>query len=497
MRKLVVAVLSLVSVSGVGGCTAKSAAPAPAATAAPSPTTAAASPARAVLSPIAVTPAIVLYTGKIDGTRTIGATPEDASTPPVVLSAAGVDTSFAAVLAGRRALLVEHAADTSIASLVAVRGDGGARVSFGRLPAAQYAVVKQAKSAGDGAIVELGRTGLDVSDVFALQPGAAPRLLAAGSTLVAVAADRVAVSTGGNLRSMKLDGSATVALGPGDGHDQVADVKGDRILVTTHAGASGDVRVIGIDGSNPVDVGTPNVDETAVSIAAQRIVFVRKTAAGATIVTTAIDGKDEQTVAPLVLNATPIQVTADGQILFGNPMGALYAVGVTADSAPRLLDATAGTNVQIGTVQGGTVVYRCDTPHWPALRAVKLDGTGLVSLVETLPQVPFFASLTADGRVVYYRSLSGQLEGGAIFSVKLDGTDVRPLGTTIAAADGTALPSGPLDQDFEGVTPSGRLILESEFATMSGSQLLVAAADHDGAKLLPGASQVRFAALIP
>jgi hypothetical protein len=128
---------------------------------------------------------------------------------------------------------------------------------------------------------------------------------------------------------------------------------------------------------------------------------------------------------------------------------------------------------------------------------VKLDGTGLVSLVEALPQVPFFAALTADGRVVYYRSLSGQLEGGAIFSVKLDGTDVQPLGTTIVAADGTPLPSGPLDQDFEGVTPNGRLILESEFASMNGSQLVVAAGDHDGAKLLPGASQVRFAALIP
>jgi hypothetical protein len=414
----------------------------------------------------------------------------------VVLSAAGVDTTFAAVIAGRRALLVEHAADASIAALVAVRGDATARVSFGRLPAAEYAVVKQAKPAGDGAVVELGRTGLDVSDVFALQPGALPRLLAAGSTLVAVSADRVAVSTGGNLRSMKFDGSATVALGPGDGHDKVADVKEDRILMTTHAGVSGDVRVVGIDGSSPVEVGMPNVDETAVSLAAQRIVFVRKTAAGATLVTTAIDGKDERTVTPAALDATPIQVTCDGEILFGNPMGALYAVGVTGGGAPRLLDATAGTNLQIGTVQGGTVVYRCDTPHWPALRTVKLDGTGLVSLVESLPQVPFFAALT-DGRVVYYRSLSGQLEGGAIFSVKLDGTDVRPLGTTIAAADGTPLPSGPLDQDFEGVTPSGRLILESEFASMSGSHLVIAAGDHDGAKLLPGASQVRFAALIP
>jgi hypothetical protein len=498
MRTLVIAISSLLCVSGVAGCNAKGSAPAPATTSAP-PAIAnavAPKPQAKVNLMAAMPPAIVVYTSQVDGKRAVGATPEDSRTPPVALSTAGVDTTFAAVIGGRRALLVEHAADTSIAALVAVRGDGAERSSLGSFPLAQYVAVAQAKDAGDATVVELARTGSEVHDVFALQTSAPPRLLAAASTLVAVAAGRAAVSTGGNLRSMKLDGSATIALGPGDGRDRVADVKGDRVLYTTHGGRGGDVRVIGIDGTNPVAVGKPNVDENAVSLTAQRILFVRTTADGASIVSTALDGKDEQVLTPPALGAAPIKVTADGQVLFGNAAGALYAVAATG-GATRLLDPTAGTNVVISAVQAGMVVYRCDTPHWPALRAVKLDGTGLVSLVEAVPQVPFFASLTSDGRVVYYRSLSGQLEGGAIFSVKLDGTDVRPLGTTVAGTDGMPLPSGPVDQDFEGVTPSGRLILESEFSNMNGSQLVVAAGDHDGAQLLPGASQVRFAALIP
>ena len=85
-----------------------------------------------------------------------------------------------------------------------------------------------------------------------------------------------------------------------------------------------------------------------------------------------------------------------------------------------------------------------------------------------------------------------------MFSVKLDGSDDRPVGITVTGADGKALPEGPLDQDFEAMTPTGRVILESEFAsTGGGSQLVVGSAGSEAAQMLSGATHVRFKALIP
>jgi hypothetical protein len=150
----------------------------------------------------------------------------------------------------------------------------------------------------------------------------------------------------------------------------------------------------------------------------------------------------------------------------------------------------------VGAVHGAHLVYRSEAPHWPALRAARLDGAGVVSLCEAPPKLPFFGGITADHRVVYYRSLSGQLEGGRVFSITLAGTDDRPLGTDVVSADGKSL-GGPLDQDFEAVTPSGRVILESEFApTGGGSQILLGGTTDASAKLLTGATHVRFQALV-
>jgi hypothetical protein len=160
----------------------------------------------------------------------------------------------------------------------------------------------------------------------------------------------------------------------------------------------------------------------------------------------------------------------------------------------RMLDPNAGSNLQVGIVTAGLVVYRCDAPHWPSLRVVRLDGTGLVTLCESLPKLPFFSTLT-NGRVVYYQALAGQAEGGRLFSVALDGSDTRPVGASVSGTVAGQL--GPSDQDFEVMTPSGRFVLESEFEPLSGSHLVIASTANDSASVLPGATAVRFAALIP
>ena len=500
MRKLHVVAL-LLSVFVAAACKSKDGAPPgpeAVATGTPASPTVGGNPAATATSAAPTAPpSFVVYTGSSGAIRSVGATLEDGSAPPVALSSSGVDTTFAGVISGRRALLVEHKADKAIDAVIAVRGDGAARTSLGSLPAAKYAALKQVRSVDDVVVVEASRVGSETTtDVLVLRAGAAPRVLAVDSTLVAADAKRAAVMTSGNLRSLALDGSATTPLGGGDGHDRVAEVKDSRILLTVHATTSDDVRTIGIDGNSPIAFGQPDLDESAFAFAAgTRVVFVRKNADGlAALVSAAATGKDEQVLTSPAADVAPIQVTATGDVLY-RAAGAMLAVSVNGGGAARVLDPAAGTNIQIGVVQDGLVVYRSDSPNGPALRVVKLDGTGRQSLCEGVPQIPFFAGMTSSGRVVYYRALAGQQEGGRLFSIKTDGSDLRPIGTGVAGADGK--PMAVANQDFEARTPAGRLILESEFITNGGSQLVVASHDTDTAKLLAGASHVRFAALIP
>lgn len=474
------------AVIGVAGCDAKDNAPAP--------PTASAAPSTRPVAASARGPATVIFAGKVDAARTVGAVLADATRPATMLSAPGVDTLFASALPGRRVLLVEHAADGSIAALTTADVDSGARSPLGKLPAGQYRGVDKARSAGDLLVVELARVGSSESDVLTLRPGEEPRLVAALARLVAVNADRVAVVGGGNLRSLKLDGTGAVALGGGDGHDQVADVRGDRILVSTHAAGAGDVRAVDI-GGGAIDLGQPDADEQAVAFTdTGRIVFTRRTPAGAVLLSAAPDGTGTTVLTTPDLDARPLRVVGD-RVLFTSAKGALLSV--SEGGAPTVLDPAAGANVRIGALRGAQLFYVCDTPHWPALRVAALDGSGVISLQEEPPVLPFFSGVTDDGRVVYYRSLAGQIEGGRIFSVKLDGTDRRPVGTAVSTADGAPTGKGLADQDFEAITASGRLILETEFAGKGeGSNLLVAAADSDAARLLPGTARTRFVALV-
>jgi hypothetical protein len=499
MRKLHVIAL-LLSVSAAAACKSKDAAPPgpeSVATGTPASPTVAGDPAPAA-SPTApaAPPSYVVYTGASSAIRNVGATIEDGSAPAVALSSAGVDTTFAGVISGRRALLVEHKADKTVDAVVAVRGDGTGRTSFGSLPAGKYAALKQVRAEGDVVVVEAARAGSEaITDVLALRAGLAPRVLAADSTLVAADSKRAALMTAGNLRSLTLDGAQVTPLGGGDGRDRVAEVKDSRILLTVHSASGDDVRAIGLDGSNPIAFGKPDADETAFAFGAgTRVVFVRKTADGTALVSAALSGKDEQVLTAPAADVAPIQVTAAGDVLYRAGAGML-AVTMNGGATARVLDPAVGTNIQVGAVQDGLVVYRSDSPNGPALRAAKLDGTSVKSLCETVPQIPFFAGMTSSGRVVYYRALAGQQEGGRLFSIKTDGSDLRPIGTGVPGADGK--PMVVADQDFEARTPAGRLILESEFITNGGSQLVVASHDTDSAKLLAGASHVRFAALIP
>ena len=426
-----------------------------------------------------------------DGNRRIIAVAEDRGGAPVTLSAEGIDTVFVSALSGRRALLAERN-DAGIARLVIASTDG-TRGALGELPAGRYQGANKALVSGDVVVAELSRG--DTSDLFALRAGAKPVLLVEGASLVAVAGDRAAFVSAGNVKSIKFDGSAPMALGGGDGSDRVAEVRADRLLLTLHASGAGDVRAVRIDGSGRADFGQPNVDERAFGFAGpDRFVFARSGSSGAIIGSAALDGTDERALTKPAQAATPLAIDGDGTVVFSARGGALMSVAASGGDT-HVLDAAAGDAPVVSRFVSGRVLYIAEADTGSSLRAARLDGTGVAVLCERPLWLPFVTAVTADNRVLFHRALSGQLEGGQAFSVNLDGTDLRAMGTQVVATDGSG--HSPADQDFEAITPAGNVILEAEFDGAGPRQLLIAAPGVATAHTLTGLSGIRYAGILP
>jgi hypothetical protein len=308
---------------------------------------------------------------------------------------------------------------------------------------------------------------------------------------VAVADGRAAVLDGatsstaiGRLRSVKLDGTSPVQLGGGDGEDRVAEVRDGTILLTVHAGGLGDVKTVRLDGTAALDYGFVITDEIAFGFAGERVVFAR----GGAVLSAGPAG-DERLYGP----GAPVAIGPAGQVLIATAGGAL--VSYAPDGTSSAIDPTGGANARVAKWLDGRVVYTCDGTLSRSLRIARLDGGGATTLVEKERWLPYFAAV-AQGRVAFHRSLIADPEGGAMFSVKLDGTDLAPLGSAVIPLDGTTHPALS-DQDFEAVTPSGRLVLEAESEGVLGAQLIIANADSLSARELTPFGALRFAGLVP
>ena len=82
------------------------------------------------------------------------------------------------------------------------------------------------------------------------------------------------------------------------------------------------------------------------------------------------------------------------------------------------------------------------------------------------------------------------------YSVNVDGSSLTPMGTQIEdQAAGTRI--NPTDQDFEAITPSGKVILEAEFEGYRASTLVVTSPGNLGASPLAALGAARYAGIIP
>jgi len=441
----------------------------------------------------AAAPATILYhVGSFDS-RSVVAISEDGAGAAVTLSAAGASASFVTALEGRRVLIAERAADGSLARLIAVGVDGSGRQVVGTAPAG-YEGVAKALVSGPIVVAALQRAGgLGVTDLYVFPPGGAAVQLAQGATLSAVGSGRVlylasahAAEGSGDARSIALDATADVALGGGDGQDQILQADGVRVLLTIHGAA---VRLVGFSGEGAVTLATAGANLRAFALGSGRILYTRDGA----LASSSLDGTDERVLAPA---ATPILVAPDGRILFASG-GALSSVAPLG-GVVRVLDAHAGASVRFARIFGDSVIFTGDGAEWAALRAARLDGSGARVLFEREVTLPIVAGVTSSGHVVFHASYLGQLEGGQVLSAKLDGTETQQIGRDVYSTEGTRSANVPADQDFEALTPSGRVILESEYeGSTFGAQLLVGAPASGAARELTALGSVRFAALIP
>jgi hypothetical protein len=428
----------------------------------------------------APTPAstIVYHTGGYTD-RGVVAVAEDGSHGAITLSQPGIKTQFVTALPAHRALLAEYNADQSIARLVSIATDATDRRVVAELPPAAYQNAFRVLPAGDALVVALVANGQEgPADIFVIRGGAALQV-AQGAQLVAADSYRVAYLAGGNLSSVAFDGSTILALGGGDGQDRIAEVGRGRILMTIHGG---DVRLVDLFG-RATTIATPET-ETAFGLTPQdRIVFTR----GSAVVSSASDGSDERVVNA---DATPVAIVADGRVVVRTSTGALVADGVVID--PHVDSAR---SLQVA---GSMAVYVAGDAGSSEIRSAHMDGSGVVTIyVQDLAQLSISA-LTSDGRVVFTVPNVGdpdQVSGGFLFSARLDGSDVSRIGTHVATATGASI---PIDQDFEAVTPSGRLVFEVEYKTGGvASQIAVGAAASTSAQQISQAPGARFAGLVP
>lgn len=468
--------------------------------AAPAPTSEPAATLGALVTPMqtatAVTPrapvSIVYARLVASEPRQVAAILEDGSRPAARLSRPGVDSTFAGVLSGDRVLVAAHSEDASLVAIDLVSADGSGRRELGALRKGLYSKVIRAEADGEVAVVELARVGAPAtSDVVALRAGSAPVTLGQAATLVTVAAGRVALLAGGTVKSVKLDGSEVRVLGGADRQDKVIEVRGSRVLLTLHASGAGDVRIADLDGSH-VDIGTAGIDERAVGFAGDAQVVLTRAANGKRqIVAVGLDGKGERALSPADADAAPASLAPNGDVLYIKTTGEL-ALAPLSGGQHRVLDAAPGAQARVAKIVGDRAFSVGIGPAGGLLRTSKLDGSGATELCNEPLWTPFFSAATGDGRVLFYRALAGRPDGGQLYSVRLDGGDLQPIGSSTRDADGTAL-GPPRDQDFEAVTPSGRIVLEAELQG-TASHLFVSAGGAD-ARRISDREHAKFAAL--
>jgi hypothetical protein len=426
-------------------------------------------------TPSAPSEAQLVFAKAQPGETRLFAQGESGAGAPLALTPAGARAEFGGT-SGRTVVYGLLAADATLASVHSVSIDGTGTAKLADLPTAAYRGLRGLHAASDGTLLVELALASGARELYAVHAGALVKL-AAGSFLTERSGEVVylaqAQSLGdstGDVRAIRVDGSADRALGGGDGDDQFHGVVSGTVLLTAHRSGAAEVRAVAPGAAAKVRAGSAGALFSGGVVVASRAGGLET-----------LDGALTASPIALPTGAAPVAVLPDGRVAGFVAGQGVYAASATAAA---LLDSTKASAVLaphvVRSASGDRLVYTVSTDTGSFLRSTRLDGSASVQLAEGHGQQLLFTSETAGGRVVFYRT-KGNEPGGWLSSVRLDGGDERLLGD---AATGTLFAA---DHDFGGVTRSGRIVFEAELVEHLPPQLFVV--EPDGAvRGLTGAS---------
>ena len=405
----------------------------------------------------------------------------------IALTPAGARAEFGGT-AGKRVIYGVLAADGTLAAVRAVGLDGQGDAALGTLAPAAFRGLRGLHVTGDGSLVlELARA--SGARELRIARGSAPlAAFASGSWLgeaagvIAYLANAQSLGDGvGDVRAIRLDGSADRLLGAGGGDDQFHGFAGASAVLTAHRSGATEVRSVPLDGSAAkVRAGSRGVlFFSGGALVAARGAALEK-----------LDASLAATTIALPAGTTALAVLPDGRV-------AGFAAGsglLAADSAKAtVLDATDATSALaahvLHTANGDRLVYTANGATGSFLRSARLDGGGAALLAEGHGQEVLFTSALSTGRIVFYKT-KGNEPGGWLHSVRAEGGDERMLG------DGASGTLTAADHDFGGVTKAGRIVFEAELVDHQPPQLFVVEPDGAVRGLTGGGSYATLSAIV-
>lgn len=400
---------------------------------------------------------VVYAQAENDGIR-LYAVAESADARPVVLTPAGERAVYCGALAGRRVIWASTDADFALTSLHAVDADGTGAVDLGPIRPSAWRWPKGAWAMPDGAILVQALRLDGSSDELLIARGGKVLPLASGAFLaasggrVAFLAHRTSkAAAAGEIRSIRADGTQSLALGGADGRDLFHGVVDGSILLS--AGGA-EVRLVSLDGT------VLRKRTGSAGLLFQRGLLV------------AARG-DAFEVLDRDLSATPLALASGAQVLAllddGRVAAYLPGAGVVAAGAQgsRVLDGFAAGWVFGARQTGDHLVFTVNGGAGSFLRSARLDGSAAHTLAESHGREEvIFSGALPDGSVLFSRT-SGEEGGARLASARLDGSGERLLGDD---ATGT---SRALDQDIGGLTAAGRVVFEAELPEGRGPRLFI------------------------
>ncbi len=239
-----------------------------------------------------------------------------------------------------------------------------------------------------------------------------------------------------DIYAVKADGTGRVTLAATPDSETAVQVVGDRLIYYRTTSGQQDLFSVKLDGTGTVPLATNPANEYFGGMVGSRFVYQRMRPDGlsADLYSVNIDGTGGLLLAGNIYSETcggHFRIDGD-RIVFSSLAsggGDLYVIhgdgtGLTTLAANAML------KQPIAITQGKVVYYQRETDTTRTLHAVNLDGTGHAILTPT--PGPFFSQVADQGRLVFVAQTGSAPARYSLYSVRLDGTDMRALATNPA-----------------------------------------------------------------